>query len=160
MGGITFEEVFEDLFVEAYRVSIRILRNHNDAEDVAAETMARALDKWRRVRVSSPRGWVVRVAGNLAVDIVRRRQRAADRPAVPVPDNLDDNDSHLAIVDLLRRLPRRQCDVIALRYLVGFSEAEIAAKLGISPGTVKRHASRAIDRLRRDEIERVPSVVL
>lgn len=160
VGRVAFEEVFEDLFVQAYRVAHRILRNHNDAEDAAAETMARALDKWWRVgRMSTPAKWIVRVATNVALDTLRRRRRAKAKAPEAAPMSSSDAEGHVDIVDLLCRLPRRQCDVMTLRYLVGFSEAEIAAQLGISPGSVKRHASRAVDHLRRNETERVTSLV-
>lgn len=52
-----------------------------------------------------------------------------------------------AIVDAVRRLPRRQREVIVLRYYLGLSEQEIADELGVSRGAVKTHASRARDAL-------------
>lgn len=158
MGKPVFEDAFSDYFAVAFKVAHRIVGNHHDAEDVAAETMMRACDKWHRVaRMESPAGWVVRVSSNLAIDTVRRR-RLLERQAGDPAGRLDDADSHLDLVTLLCRLPRRQRDVIALRYLVGFSEAEIAALLGIAPGSVKRHASRALDRLRRDRAEEAHSL--
>lgn len=157
MGGIEFEDVFEDLFVEAHRVAYRIVGDRNEAEDVAAEAMARALDRWRRVgAMPSPTGWVVRVASNLAIDVVRRRRFVASDPSEPSARS-DDADMRLAVQQMLCRLPRRQRDVLALRYLVNLSEAETAAALGISLGSVKRHASRALDRLRHNDMEGVTS---
>ena len=50
----------------------------------------------------------------------------------------------------LVRLPRRRREVLILRYYLGLSEAEIAAVLGISPGTVKSTAARALAALARD----------
>jgi RNA polymerase sigma factor (sigma-70 family) len=47
----------------------------------------------------------------------------------------------------LRALPRRQREVLALRYYLDLSEAEIAATLGISAGSVKTHAHRGLDAL-------------
>lgn len=152
-GSVAFEEAFQDLFVAAYHVALRILANAGEAEDVAAESTARALDGWRRVSaMPSPRAWVVRVATNLSIDIVRRRRFVAmgglDRSSSGAPE---ESDTRMVVRDMLRRLPRRQRDVLALRYLVDLSEAEIADVLGISPGTVKRHASRALRQLRRHE---------
>ena len=53
------------------------------------------------------------------------------------------------MIDALARLPRRQREVLALRYYLDLSEREIAETLGISPGAVKSHASRGADALRR-----------
>ncbi|MDQ3758222.1 MAG: sigma-70 family RNA polymerase sigma factor [Actinomycetota bacterium] len=150
-GRAEFEDVFEGLFVAAYRVAYRILDNAGEAEDTAAEATARALDGWRKVgAMPSPTSWVVRVATNLAIDIVRRRRFVAvgDAEALTEPDEAE---TRIVVREMLRRLPRRQRDVLALRYLADLSEADIAEVLGISPGSVKRHASRAIERLRRHD---------
>lgn len=152
---MSFEECFEALFTRAYHVAFRILGHSGEAEDAAAEAMARALRSWRRVRVhDSPEAWVVRVATNLAIDVVRRRKWAGDEPAAATAAARsaaapDDADTRLALRQLLHSLPRRQRDVLALRYLADLSEADTAAVLGIAPGTVKRHANRGITRMRR-----------
>jgi RNA polymerase sigma factor (sigma-70 family) len=49
---------------------------------------------------------------------------------------------------LLAQLPKRQRDVVVLRYLADLSEADVAAELGISIGTVKSHSHRALRSLR------------
>ena len=54
------------------------------------------------------------------------------------------------VLAVLARLPRRRREVLVLRYYLGLSEAEIAAVLGISPGTVKSTAARALAALARD----------
>jgi len=54
------------------------------------------------------------------------------------------------VLEALRRLPRRQREVLALRYYLDLSEAEIAEMLGISRGAVKSHASRGVAALRTD----------
>jgi RNA polymerase sigma factor (sigma-70 family) len=54
------------------------------------------------------------------------------------------------VLTALARLPRRRREVLVLRYYLGLSEAEIAAVLGISPGTVKSTAARALAALARD----------
>ncbi|MDQ4051466.1 MAG: sigma-70 family RNA polymerase sigma factor, partial [Actinomycetota bacterium] len=65
----------------------------------------------------------------------------ADEPAL---------DAHRrnAVLDALRTLPRRQREVLTLRYYLDLSEAEIADTLGISRGSVKAHASRGSAALR------------
>lgn len=145
---VDFETVFEDLFRQAYHVAYRVVGHSGEAEDVAAETLARAAHSWRRVgRMPVPGAWVTRVATNLSVDIVRRRRFTT---STPLEEGVGprDSDTAIALRELLRALPRRQRDVLALRYLVDLPEAEIASVLGISPGSVKRHASRGLSRLR------------
>ena len=54
------------------------------------------------------------------------------------------------VLTALARLPHRRREVLVLRYYLGLSEAEIAAVLGISAGTVKSTAARALAALARD----------
>src|SRR5215472_16068748 len=64
-----FEEEFEDLFATAFRVTRRLVGSTCDAEDGAAEAVARALVSWRRLSGQSYRhAWVARVAANAAID--------------------------------------------------------------------------------------------
>jgi RNA polymerase sigma factor (sigma-70 family) len=53
-------------------------------------------------------------------------------------------EEHQAVIKAVRRLPRRQQEVLVLRYWANLSEAEIAETLGVSRGTVKTCASRAL----------------
>jgi RNA polymerase sigma factor (sigma-70 family) len=57
---------------------------------------------------------------------------------------------HAAVVQALRRLPRRQREVLALRYYAELSEAQVADTLGLSVGSVKAYASRGLDRLAQE----------
>lgn len=54
----------------------------------------------------------------------------------------------IVLSDALARLPRRQREVVALRYLADLSEAQVAASLGISTGSVKTHLHRGLISLR------------
>jgi RNA polymerase sigma-70 factor (sigma-E family) len=80
--------------------------------------------------------------------VVRRHLRVAEPDAVPPADfALLLAEEHREVVAALRRLPRRQREVLVLRYWANLDEAEIAQTLGISRGTVKSTASRALDAL-------------
>jgi RNA polymerase sigma-70 factor (sigma-E family) len=142
-----FDLAFHDLYRLAYRVAYRILGDRGDAEDVAQEALARTAQRWSRL-ADRPEGWVSRVASNLAIDRFRRRRQQPPTPTGP----LGVVDPHLGergdLVAALRRLPRRQREVVVLRYLADLSEAEVAAELGFSVGTVKSHTSRALANLR------------
>ncbi|MDZ7677513.1 MAG: sigma-70 family RNA polymerase sigma factor [Acidimicrobiales bacterium] len=145
-----FEEAFDDLFLRAFRVARRILADPATAEDVAAEAMARAFAHWRKIGDQPWReGWVVRVATNLALDIARRRSRLADVAVQEASVEDDDVAVRVALVEAMARLPRRQREVVALRHLAGMSEAETAAALRVSAGSVKTHLSRGLAALRK-----------
>ncbi|HEY1827215.1 MAG TPA: SigE family RNA polymerase sigma factor [Acidimicrobiales bacterium] len=145
----TYDELFPDLYPLAYRVAFKILGDRGDAEDVAQEALARALVRWARVG-DRPHGWVTRVAANLAIDRYRRRRRSTltqtQLGSLSVVDPLLVERMDLA--DALRRLPRRQREVVVLRYLLDWSEFDVATALGCTPGTVKRHAFRGLAALR------------
>jgi RNA polymerase sigma-70 factor (sigma-E family) len=143
-GG--FDAAYPALFRRAYRTAYRLLGSRAEAEDVAQEALTRALMRWRRVEeYAEP--WVVRTATNLAIDVVRRGKRRAgevnDRTAgdLFVDDRMD-------LVRALMTLPRRQREVVVLRYLGDFSESDVASALGLGHGTVKSHASRGLATLR------------
>ncbi len=54
----------------------------------------------------------------------------------------------IALVDALTRLPRRQREAVALRYLADLSVDDVASSLAVSPGTVKQSVHRALQTLR------------
>jgi RNA polymerase sigma-70 factor (sigma-E family) len=144
----TFDDAFDALFRCAYRVAFRLLGDREDATDVAQEALARASLRWSSlVRGGDPTPWVVRVAANLAVDRWRRRRVAARVPMVDGPASTTLPER----VDLQRALaglPKRQREVVVLRYVADLPEADVARALGCSVGTVKTHASRGLAALR------------
>jgi RNA polymerase sigma factor (sigma-70 family) len=123
------------------------------AEDIAQEAMLAAYRKWRSVGdLQYPAGWVRRVCANLAVSQYRRRvaelrtmTRLASQP-VPTPLAAPDEEFWAAV----RRLPARQAQAAALRYVYELELAEIARTLQISEGAVKQHLSRARAKLAED----------
>jgi RNA polymerase sigma factor (sigma-70 family) len=153
-GAVAFADAYPRLFADSYRVAYRLLGDRAEAEDVAAETCARAYSRWRSI-VDYAEPWCVRVAGNQALDVLRARARAARRGQEPRPgrDAVADSVDRLDLYAALSQLPRRQREVVVLRYLGDQSEEQTAALLGLSVGSVKTHGSRGIARL-REAVER------
>ena len=143
----SFELAFADLYRLAYRVAFRILGDRSEAEDVAQEALARAALRWSRLH-ERPEGWVCRVASNQAIDRYRRRRRQLQVLAGPVGIVDERLGERGDLVTALRKLPRRQREVVVLRYLADFSEQDVAVALGCSVGTVKSQASRGLSALR------------
>jgi RNA polymerase sigma-70 factor (sigma-E family) len=151
----SFELAFDGLYRLAYRVAYRIVGDRPEAEDIAQEALARASLRWPRLH-EQPEGWVTRVASNLAIDRYRRRRREPHIPIGPI-GVVDDRVSERAdLVAALRRLPRRQREVVILRYLADMSETDVATALGCSVGAVKTHGFRGLAALRRHLAERPP----
>lgn len=128
-------------------VAARILGPGPDADDAVAEAFARALLRWRRVKVLSYRdAWVLRVTANATVDVTRRRRPEPESAATVA--FVDEAVDRIALAAALRALAPRQRDVIALRYLADLSVEEVAEALRVSVNTVKTHTARGIETLR------------
>ena len=137
-GDLDFESWYRSLHPRVVAALYLSTGELDDAADAADEAMARALERWDRVRtMASPDGWAFQVAFNLIRRRGRRRalehtvlRRSAAGRATTVPAPAGE------AWDAVRRLPPRQRQVVALRFLVDLPEAEIAEILGIARGTV------------------------
>jgi RNA polymerase sigma-70 factor (ECF subfamily) len=116
------------------------------ADDLAQEAMLAAYRRWEAVsRMDAPAAWVRRVCANQSVSV--RRRRAAEARVVlrlgahRAPDVPQLGPDGFWV--LVRGLPRRQAQVVALTYVYGLTVAEVATTLGVGAGTVKTHLFRA-----------------
>jgi RNA polymerase sigma factor (sigma-70 family) len=150
-GTPSFDDRYAALAVVAYRVAFRVLGDRGDAEEITQEALTRAFVRWPSV-VDHDEPWVARVSMNLAIDRWRRRSRVTLLAEIPcgTPDVGREELAlrRLGLVHALQALPRRQRDVIGLRYLADLSERQVAEVLRTSVGSVKQHAHRALARLR------------
>lgn len=163
----SFEERFTALAAISYRVGYRLVGDRAEAEDLAQEALARAYASWRKV-APYDEAWVARVTTNLAIgrwrkhrrlvvgaDAASERSRGTDHgrpgrrwPGDP-PIRETDAVERIELMASLRSLPRRQREVVALRYLADLPEGAVSAALGCSRGAVKQHAHRGLATLRR-----------
>ena len=149
----------------AFRLAYLICGTAADAEDAAQEAVLKAWRNLGRFHTDRPfRPWLLRIVANEA----RNRRRAAGRRmrlvalaardeaparAALSPEELAvAGDEHRRLLAALGRLPENARLVLACRYLLGLSEAETAAALGVRPGTVKSRASRALELLREQDV--------
>ncbi len=120
-------------------------------EDLLQAALERLMRHWRRMH-GDPEGYLRRTMYHLAIDQHRYRSRRpevfADVEPAGVPDAAEAIALRGALVDALALLPPRQRAVLVLRYWEELTEAETAATLGCSVGTVKSTASKALARLR------------
>jgi RNA polymerase sigma-70 factor (sigma-E family) len=123
-----------------------------EAEDLVQTALGRSLRAWRLRRIDDPRAFVRKVMVNSYASWYRRHGGREWVTADPGGDgHAEDHAQQLGDRDVvwraLRLLPARQRAVIVLRYYEDLSEAEIAAVMGTSTGTVKSQAARALKRL-------------
>lgn len=123
------------------------------AEDLLQHAFLRTYLAWARLEDGDPLAYTRRVLANSRIDSWRKDRRETLTSPQAMPESAaDDGAAARAERDrlgrALRALPTQQRRVVVLRHLVGLTEAETAAELGVSLGTVKSTASRGLVRLR------------
>jgi RNA polymerase sigma-70 factor (sigma-E family) len=122
------------------------------AEDLVQTALARAYPRWSRIEGEEPEAYVRKTMVNTWSSWWRRRWRgevpAASLPEIEARDAYLDIDRRHAVTSALAGLPSRQRLVLVLRYHEDMSELQVAELLGISIGTVKSQASKALAKLR------------
>ncbi len=151
---ITIDDVYRSHRMAMVRLAILLVDDVASAEDVVQEAFAGLYRHWARLRDRAAAvGYLRTAVVNGSRSMLRRRRTA--RAYVP-PDTGTARSAeslammsaeHRAVVAALGALPDRQREVLVLRYYGGLSEAEIAEATGLSKGTVKSTASRAIAKL-------------
>lgn len=157
-----YEELVSRYQSIAYRTAWLVARQAGEAEDAVQEAFVKAYYALPRFRPGAPfRPWLLRIVVNEARNRARsnrRRESLALRAAafesgvaVPSPESeaLARGDAE-ALVRALGRLREPDRIVLAYRYLLDLSEAEMADALSVRPGTVKSRVSRALGRLRSE----------
>jgi RNA polymerase sigma factor (sigma-70 family) len=105
---------------------------------------------------SNPAAYLRQTVVNRSRSVLRHRKVVERHPAAAPLDHpgADEDvlrsDRRRAVLDAMARLPRRQREVLSLRYYLDLSEREIAETLRISPGAVKSHAARGAAALRHN----------
>jgi len=143
------------------KVAKRLIGNIDTARDLVHDAYAAILadDRWRRVE--NPKAYVNRTVANLALDLIKRNRivpinEYAEVETLghmdPAPDayhNVADRESLAAVLAALEKLPPQTRQVFVLRRVDNLAPKEIAARLGISLGTVEWHITQGIAGLQR-----------
>lgn len=129
-----------------------------DTDDVVQEAFVKAWQAIGRFRDDAPfLPWLLRIVANQTRNEVRSRKRRDARalralePPGALPDPTTDAETHerdTVLLSAVRSLRSEERDVVVCRWLLGLSEQETAAALGIARGTAKSRSSRALTRLR------------
>jgi RNA polymerase sigma factor (sigma-70 family) len=152
-------ELYDRFGRVAYGLALRILRDEKLAEDAVQEGFLAA---WRnadrfipeRAKAST---WLLTLVHRRAVDLVRRENRRRAEPLTegiePVPAESAEDDAWLRfererVQAALKLLPDQQREAIELAYYGGFSQSELAERLGQPVGTIKSRMFTGLARLR------------
>ena len=151
------EQLYAAHWRSLVRLSVLLVRDVGTAEEVVQDAFVEMHGRWSRLREPDKAlAYLRRAVVNRSHSRLRHlkvvRVHASRQPAPGVVRGADEavleSDRRSLVLDALADLPRRQREVLALRYYVDLSEAEIADTLGISRGAVKSHASRGSATLR------------
>jgi len=151
LPAVSFHEDFESFYARERRpvvgLAFVLSGSRSGAEDMAQDAFLMAYKQWDTVGAyDNPGAWVRRVVSNNSVSMIRRRKAEAKAliriggSSFAIPELSPDAMTTWAAV---RKLPRRQAQVVALRYYDRSSIADIAGILDCSPNTVKTHLQRA-----------------
>jgi RNA polymerase sigma-70 factor (sigma-E family) len=139
------------------RLAVLLVRDIPTAEDVVQDSFVAMHESWERLRNADSALPYLRHAVLNRCRSVLRHRAVVDKHLPNPPPGMPSAEygalvrlEQSAVVAALRRLSGRQREAIVLRYYADFSEAEVAAAMGISCGAVKSHTARAMAALRAD----------
>ena len=137
------------------RTAYLLTGDRHAAEDLVQTSLAKLYLSWDKVQKREMiDGYVRRIMVNENNSLWRRAWKRNELPTAAVPESDSVLDSHdhgekSALWEFVNTLPKKQRAVVVLRYYEDLSEVETAEILGISVGTVKSQASRALASMRR-----------
>ncbi|MGH7717847.1 MAG: RNA polymerase sigma factor [Gemmatimonadaceae bacterium] len=152
-----FEVLVRRYLPRAVLIARQLLRDHHDAEDLVQDAFLRALDRIHTFDARRDFGpWFFRLLVNTGLNVRRARTlRLTEREAVDVPAGDDGPDRLVERREVRERftravdaLPARQRLIVSLFEVHGFSGAEIAEMVGVTPATVRWHLHEARRTLR------------
>ena len=151
-------ELYDRFGRMAYGLALRVLRDSALAEDAVQDAF---LNVWRsaesfRADRAKASTWVLTFVHRRAVDLVRREERRRTEPeeAAPVPagpgadEDAERRSKREVVQDALRQLPPEQREAIELAYYGGYTQSELAERLGEPLGTIKSRMFAGLRRLR------------
>ena len=153
MDDGAFEAMWQEHYGSVARSAYLVLGDREEAADVAQEAFTRAFQRWPEVRtLERPESWVHKVAVNLALSR-RRSLRRAWNHRVEVRDVPGLEPPRDDIATALRSLTPSQRAVVALRFYLDWSIADVASALHKRPGTVRALTHQAMQKLRETVAE-------
>ena len=154
------EELYLIHFDRIYSYLHMSVGNRHDAEDLTTQVFVKMLEsigkfRWRSAPFSA---WLFRIAHNLAMDHFRANKRWQPEEEVPEPDPGDGSAAEeealeaigrQSMLELIEKLSHEQQQVLTLKFVFNFSNAEAATILGKTEGAIKSLQHRALVSLQK-----------
>ncbi len=154
---VRFEQIYQRYRGLMYHVADHILHNCQDAEDAVQNAFLRVIQYFPRFQSTPAEDLapqIVVIAKNEAISILRKKQDAAPLEDWDGPEEAAASIANYhALVESFTRLPQTYRAVMEMKLLSGYSDGEIAAKLGLSKTAVSTRINRG-RQLLRDIVER------
>jgi RNA polymerase sigma-70 factor, ECF subfamily len=154
------EELYLIHFDRIYGYLHMSVGNRHDAEDLTTQTFLKMLEsigrfRWRSAPFSA---WLFRIAHNLAMDHFRSRRRWQPEEDVPEPPGSEEPSAELeamksigrqSMLELIETLSPEQQQVLTLKFVFNFANADVATILGKTEGAIKSLQHRALASLQK-----------
>jgi RNA polymerase sigma-70 factor (ECF subfamily) len=149
-----FRELYDREYAPVYRAIRAVVLDPAAAEDLAQETFVRAYRARHRYKPTAPPGaWLRRIGVNLAISHLRRQKLARYLPArlytTPHQREYDQAEAKDVVTKALALLSPKLRAAVVLHYYEGLTREEIAAVLGVPPGTVASRIAKAVAIMRK-----------
>lgn len=156
-----FEALVRGVQRPVYGLCLRLLSNEAEAAEVAQETFLRAYQNLDRFDEGRPfELWVLAIARNLCLDLLRRRTRVRTEDVEPMKEVLASQapsqedaavakEERLSLEQAMATLSADDREVLALYYVQRRTTKEIAGVMGVAPGTIMARLFRAREKLRK-----------
>jgi len=151
---LSFDALYSECAGDVFAYVVTLLRDRSAAEDVTMAAFERAYRRRRsfdRAR-GNERAWLFTIARNAALDELRKRKRTAALIGDPVDVSAAVGESdplqRAAVRAALADLDPRERELVALKFIAGLSNAEIADILGVSPTNAGTRLHRVVQKLR------------
>jgi RNA polymerase sigma factor (sigma-70 family) len=146
---VTFEELYAEQRLPVFRTIRGIVDDIATAEDLTQETFAKAYrHQLEHGAAESPGAWLHRIAVNTAISYVRRQnheRRLPVRLGLVAPAAAFEHVEDRMLVDrALARLTPKLREAVVLQFFAGLTREQIAARLGVPPGTVGSRQAAAL----------------
>ena len=152
-----FDEIFAEHYQLVYRTAYGVTGRVEDAEDVVQTIFLRLLQRETSLAfVKNPKGYLYRAAVNLSLTVVQSRRRRiltedveGAAASIPSLEPSRQEEIHRRLYEAMAELNPKAAEILILRYLHNYSDAEIAKLLRTSRGSIAVNLYRSRARLKK-----------